>query len=204
MFWRIGSHNDESDLLGCWCFDNGATHVIDHVLLGHDGLLHVLVVTEHLLMVLIMTNMTSLDAGVLIMVRHMLLNMFFLVMMDSSMLVLSLSTWSGSSSWLPKCHVWHINQNPTIDRHLLVIVLGPKMHFYRIFPMLWGENVGWGAGVFPASDWCEIFFGTSWHIYLMIKIGFTLTHWNFKYQKNWGINWCFRTSCWLINLGSRI
>ena len=108
------------------------------ILFGLDcaSLAFLLFVTEHLLMVLIMTNLTSLDAGVLIMVRHMLLNMFFLVMMDSSMLVLSLSTWSGSSSWLPKCHVWHINQNPTIDRHLLVIVLGPKMHFYRILPML--------------------------------------------------------------------
>ena len=133
-----GPHHDESDLLGCWCFDNSATHVIDHVLLVHDGLLHVLVVTEHLLMVLIMTNLTSLDAGVLIMVRHMLLTMFFLVMMDSSMLVLSLSTWSWSSRWPSKYHVWHINQNPTIDRHLMVMFLGPKMHFYRILPMLWG------------------------------------------------------------------
>ena len=44
-----------------------------------------------LLWVPIMTNLTSLDAGVLILVRHMLLNMFFMVMLDSSMLVMSLS-----------------------------------------------------------------------------------------------------------------
>ena len=130
----LGPHIDLPDILGCWCFYKGATHGVEYVLHVHDELLHVLVVAGHLLIVLIMTNLTSLDAGVLIMVPHMVLNMFFMVLMDSSMLMMSLSTWSGSSRWPPKYHVWHINQNPTIDRHLLVMVTGPKMHFSKFHP----------------------------------------------------------------------
>ena len=42
-----GPHNDETDILGCWCFDNGATHGIEHVLHGPDGLLHVDDVAVH-------------------------------------------------------------------------------------------------------------------------------------------------------------
>ena len=63
------------------------------------------------------------------MVPHVVLNMFFMVLMDSSMFMMSLSTWSRSYRWPPKYYVWHINQNPTIGQHHLVIVTGPKMHF---------------------------------------------------------------------------
>ena len=56
--------------------------IIEHVLPVDDELLPVLVVTEHLLWVCIMTNLTFLVAGVLIMVAHMVLNMFFMVHVD--------------------------------------------------------------------------------------------------------------------------
>ena len=48
--------NDKSDTLGCWRFDNGATHVIEHVLLSHDGLLHVGALAVHLVLVLKMAS----------------------------------------------------------------------------------------------------------------------------------------------------
>ena len=72
-------------------FYNGVTRVLEYV--HHDELLHVLVVTEFLLRVLMMTNLSSLDTGVLIIVRLAFLNMFIIVMMNSSMLMLLLSTW---------------------------------------------------------------------------------------------------------------
>ena len=81
-----------------------------------------------------MMNLTSLDAGVLIMVPHMVLNMFFMVMIYSSMLMMSLSTWTQSSRWPPKCHVWHKNQNPFSDQHVLVMFIGPKIHFTQFHP----------------------------------------------------------------------
>ena len=40
---------DKFDIPGCWHFENGATHIIEHVDHGPDGLLHVLVLTVHLL-----------------------------------------------------------------------------------------------------------------------------------------------------------
>ncbi len=51
-----GPHNDESDILGCWCFDNGATHGIEHVLHGPDGLLHADDVAVHLVWILQMAS----------------------------------------------------------------------------------------------------------------------------------------------------
>ena len=49
-------HNDESDILGCWCFDNGATLGIEHVLHGPDGHLHVDDVAVHLVWILQMAS----------------------------------------------------------------------------------------------------------------------------------------------------
>ena len=58
------------DIPGCWHFENGATHIIEHVHHDPDGLLHVLVLTVHLLWVFFLRNLTSLDAGILKMVPH--------------------------------------------------------------------------------------------------------------------------------------
>ena len=49
-------HNDKSDILGCWYFDNGATRGIEHVLHGPDGLLHVDDVAVHLVWILQMAS----------------------------------------------------------------------------------------------------------------------------------------------------
>ena len=87
---------------GCWHFEKGATHVSDHVHHGSDGLLHVLVVTVHLLLVFYMTHLTSLDAGILKKVQHMYLIMFTMVLMDSFMSLFSPYTWSMSSGYHPR------------------------------------------------------------------------------------------------------
>ena len=54
----------------CWHFEDSAPHIIEHVHLDADGLLHVLVLTVNLLWVFFMTNLTSLDACILKMVPH--------------------------------------------------------------------------------------------------------------------------------------
>ena len=99
----LGLFYDIFDIPGCWHFENGATHVSDYVHHDPDGLLHVLVLTVHLLLVLFITNLTSLDAGILKMVPHMYLIMFTMILMDFSMSLFSLSTCSGSFLW----HIWH-------------------------------------------------------------------------------------------------
>ena len=45
----LGLLFEKFDIPGCWHFENGATHIIEHVHHGPDGLLHVLVLTVHLL-----------------------------------------------------------------------------------------------------------------------------------------------------------
>merc|ERR1712074_195032 len=98
----LGFLYDKFDVPGCWHFEKGAAHVSDHVHHGPDGLLHVLVVTVHLLLVFLMTNLTSLDAGILKKVQHMYLIMFTMVLMDSSMSLFSPYTWSMSSGYHPR------------------------------------------------------------------------------------------------------
>ena len=72
-----------------------------------------------------------------------------MIMMDCTMLLFSLSMRSRSSKLSLKYHVWHKNQNPTIDRLVMGMFLGPKMTLYS-HPRV--GNVGWGARVLHHSD----------------------------------------------------
>ena len=143
-------------------------------------------------MVLISMNSSSMCAGILIKVWQAILMTFSMIMLSSTMPPLLLSTWEWSSGWSPKYQVWHINQNPTIDRQLMVMFSGPKSANCKICPLLQSENVGWGAGVFPTSDWAEIFFGKSQHYIFSAKKGFRGAHQSLKFKKKWGNNSLFK------------
>ena len=96
-------------------FEKGATSNIENIFHDHDGLPYVPLLAVHLVMVLISVNSSSMYAGILIKVRQ-------VIMLTFSMMI--------------------INQNPTIDRQLMVMFSSPKSANCKICPLLQSENIG--------------------------------------------------------------
>ena len=104
----LGLPNDVFVVSICPWLDRGATHFMDHVPGGHHVLLHVFPLKEHLLWVLLMMYLSSLDAGDLIDVRHTLLTMFSVIMTSSMVSSFTLYTCSRTSNslFLIKLNIW--------------------------------------------------------------------------------------------------
>ena len=86
----------------------------------------------------------------------------------------------------------------------MVMFSGPKSANCKICPLLQSENVGWGAGVYPTSDWAEIFFGKSQHYIFSYKKGFRGAHQSLKFKKNGEITMVFKYTCWLVMSESQV
>ena len=69
----------------CWHFKKDATSIIDNVPHDHVEVPHVPPLVDHLVMVLIYVNLSSLCAGILKMVPQVLLIMFSMIMLTSPM-----------------------------------------------------------------------------------------------------------------------
>ena len=120
----------------------------------------------------------------------------------------SLSTWVRSLGWSSKYQVWHINQNPTIDRQIMVMVSGQKSANWRICPWLqmgkcrlvcWGVAMLWTRWNF----FWEV--PTLYSIYLDLKkVSGSGVHIDVQNStKSGGINEVFKYTCWLVTLGTR-
>ena len=128
---------------------------MDHVPGGHHVLLHVFPLKEHLLLVLLMMYLSSLDAGDLIDVRHTLLTMFSVIMTSSMVSSFTLYTCSRTSNslFLIKLNIWRTLV--LLKSSFIHYILLRRQKRLRFAPIISRPSSLYFFKIFTFKKWCR-------------------------------------------------